>query len=435
MQEAPAVYRVSETVSTHASENTLRALPAGWKWVTVGEMVEEMQYGTSAKTSEDATGVPVLRMGNIKEGSLVLDSLKYLPRTHGEFPALLLHDGDLLFNRTNSAELVGKSAVYRGNPSPCSCASYLIRARMRPSYVPEFLAYYINSTFGRAWVNSVVSQQVGQANVNGTKLKALTIPVPHLPEQRRIVAEIEKQFTRLEAGVAALRRVKANLKRYRAAILKAACEGRLMPTESEWQKTTLGEVLAGIEAGRSFKCEERPPKSDEIGVVKVSSVTWGSYNEMESKTCLDATRIEDRFFVRAGDFLFSRANTIELVGACVIAETITLRLMLSDKILRLRFSSSVNPNWILYWLRSGFGRSEIERLATGNQNSMRNIGQDRIRQIIVKLPTPLEQTRIVAEIERRLSVVDDLETAVSVSVNRAIRLRHSILQKAYNGKL
>ena len=106
------------------------ALPVGWEWKTVGEMVDEMQYGTSAKTSEDATGVPVLRMGNIKDGSLVLDSFKYLPTDHEEFPALLLQDGDLLFNRTNSAELVGKSAVYRGNPSPCSCASYLIRILM-----------------------------------------------------------------------------------------------------------------------------------------------------------------------------------------------------------------------------------------------------------------------------------------------------------------
>ncbi len=151
------------------------ALPTEWEAKTVGEMVDEMQYGTSAKTSEDASGVPVLRMGNIKDGSLVFDSLKYLPADHNEFPALFLKKGDLLFNRTNSAELVGKSAVYRGNPSPCACASYLIRARLRAGYVSEFLAYYINSTFGRAWVRSVVSQQVGQANVNGTKLKALTV--------------------------------------------------------------------------------------------------------------------------------------------------------------------------------------------------------------------------------------------------------------------
>lgn len=143
-------------------------LPKGWQMLTVGEMTEEMQYGSSAKTSEDSSGVPVLRMGNIKEGSLVLDSLKYLPRNHPEFPDLLLRDGDLLFNRTNSAELVGKSAVYRGNPETCSCASYLIRVQLKPEFVPEYVANYLNSPFGRQWIASVVSQQVGQANVKET---------------------------------------------------------------------------------------------------------------------------------------------------------------------------------------------------------------------------------------------------------------------------
>ena len=260
--------------------------------------------------------------------------------------------------------------------------------------------------------------------------------LPPLPEQRRIVAEIEKQFTRLEAGVAALRRVQANLKRYRAAILKAACEGRLVPTKAkDWKDGSLRDVLVGIEAGKSFRCEERPPTASEIGVVKVSAVTWGTYDELESKTCLDPDRVEERYLVSPNDFLFSRANTIELIGACVIAQKVTLRVMLSDKILRFHLSAAVNPKWVLYWLRSDFGRSEIERLATGNQDSMRNIGQERIRQIAMKLPPLAEQTRIVAEVERRLSVVEELEAVVSANLARSLRLRQSILQKAFTGQL
>ncbi|MBU6326091.1 MAG: hypothetical protein KGQ89_00535, partial [Verrucomicrobia bacterium] len=107
-----ALGQASQNTSSPEGATQGGTLPVGWEWKSVGEMVDEMQYGTSAKTSEDSTGVPVLRMGNIKDGSLVLDSLKYLPANHEEFPALLLQDGDILFNRTNSAELVGKSAVY-----------------------------------------------------------------------------------------------------------------------------------------------------------------------------------------------------------------------------------------------------------------------------------------------------------------------------------
>src|SRR5262249_29885154 len=97
---------------------------------------------------------------------------------------------------------------------------------------------------------------------------------------------------------------------------------------------------------------------------EVSAVTWGTYDELETKTCLDPSRIDQRLFVKPGDFLFSRANTIQLVGACVIAGAVNKHVMLSDKILRLRFTDAVLPEWVLYWLRAESGRGEIQRLST-----------------------------------------------------------------------
>ena len=336
-------------------------LPVGWERKSVDEMVDEMQYGTSAKTSEDASGVPVLRMGNIKDGSLVLDSLKYLPAEHDEFPALLLQDGDLLFNRTNSAELVGKSAVYRGNPSQCSCASYLIRVRLRTGYVPEFLAYYINSTFGRAWVRSVVSQQVGQANVNGTKLKALAVPIPPLPEQLRIVAEIEKQFTRLEAGVAALKRVQANLKRYRAAVLKAACEGRLVPTErSKWNETTIGESVQIIDY------RGRTPPFAESGIPHLRSqnirhgrVVW---NDLAYITKESYDAFMTRGLPKEGDLLFTtEAPMGEVTVAPVDKFSVAQRIM----ILRAD-PKSLDSRFLMAQLRSPQFQARLRRSGTGS---------------------------------------------------------------------
>jgi type I restriction enzyme S subunit len=181
-----------------------------WPQTTVAEVAGNVRYGTSAKTTENADGVPVLRMGNIFGGRLSFEKLKYLPASHDEFPDLLLEPGDLLFNRTNSAELVGKTAVYHGIPKPCSFASYLIRARVCPDYNPDFLSYYLNSVHGRQWIATVVSQQVGQANVNGSKLKALEIPKPPLAEQNRIVTETERRLSVVEELEAV---VTANLQR------------------------------------------------------------------------------------------------------------------------------------------------------------------------------------------------------------------------------
>ena len=194
-----------------------------WQRATIGDLAEEVRYGTSAKTSSDLVdGIPVLRMGNIEHGTLVIDKLKFLPSDHEEFPDLLLRSGDLLFNRTNSSELVGKSAVYRGIPQECSFASYLIRVRFGSRVLPDFANAYLNSSFGRAWVSRVVSQQVGQANVNGSKLKALEIPLPPLEEQRQIVTEVEQRLSVVEKTEAQAQSDLARAERLRQAVLATA---------------------------------------------------------------------------------------------------------------------------------------------------------------------------------------------------------------------
>jgi len=293
----------------------------------------------------------------------------------------------------------------------------------------RFIYYFVSSQSFRREAAHRMTGAVGQKRVPLPFLEETLIPVPVFDDQKRIVAEIEKQFSRLDEAVVNLKRIKANLKRYKAAVLKAAVEGKLGSRDAgNWTHTNLGTSLAAIEAGKSFKCEERMPKKHEVGVVKVSAVTWGTYNEEESKTCHDLNRIETRYLVRPGDFLFSRANTIQLVGACVIAQKVTRKIMLSDKILRFRFSGEVMPQWVLYWLRSDIGRKEIQRLSTGNQESMRNIGQERIRQITFAIPSLDEQQQIVAEVERRLSVIDELEAAVDANLTRAQNLRQAILK-------
>ena len=226
--------RVQTALKRYRASVLKAACEGDWPRTRVGDVAIDVRYGTSAKTNENSEGVPVLRMGNISEGRLVPDKLKFLPKSHPEFPDLflkhgdllfnrtnsaelvanaalsllnlgcylldrqILEDGDIIFNRTNSAELVGKTAVYQGMPGPCSFASYLIRVRLRDDYLPEFLSYYLNSVFGRQWVASVVSQQVGQANVNGTKLKALEVPNPPIIEQQRIVGKVERRMSLIE---------------------------------------------------------------------------------------------------------------------------------------------------------------------------------------------------------------------------------------------
>ena len=171
----------------------------------LGDYVIDDCYGTSEKTKDDDSGTPVLRMGNIQNGSLDIRDLKYLYLNDKEREKLILKDGDILVNRTNSAELVGKCAVF-DLKDEFAFASYLIRLRVDRTHAePRLLAYYINSPIGRAYMFSERKQMTGQANVNATKLKALPISLPSLSEQHRIVAYLDG----LQAKVDALKRLQA----------------------------------------------------------------------------------------------------------------------------------------------------------------------------------------------------------------------------------
>ncbi|MBY5940309.1 restriction endonuclease subunit S [Halomonas sp. DP5N14-9] len=231
----------------------LPELPEGWVWASVEQLSLMVDYGTSSKCSLDPTGVPVLRMGNIVDGSLDLDNLKYLPGSHSDFPKLLLKSGDLLFNRTNSAELVGKTAVYKGVPKDCSYASYLIRVRFI-EVAPEYVSAFVNSVFGRQWVRSVVSQQVGQANVNGSKLKSLVVPLPPAAEQKVIIAEMDERLSKMSAVEEWCQTELTRSEALRQSILKDAFSGKLVPQDPDDEPAS--ELLARIRAER----DAAPPK-------------------------------------------------------------------------------------------------------------------------------------------------------------------------------
>lgn len=203
-------------------------LPDGWQWTRVGDVARRIRYGTSDKAEKENQGIAVLRMGDIVDGKLRYDDLKFMPHDWDDEEKFLLEDGDLLFNRTNSAELVGKTAVYKKDHPPAVFASYLVRARLYEGICePEFLAHYINSAYGRAYISRVTSQQVGQANVNATKLASMPFPLPPIVEQREIVGSVDRLLSIADnvASTSASEEMRGS--RLRQSILKKAFAGRL----------------------------------------------------------------------------------------------------------------------------------------------------------------------------------------------------------------
>jgi type I restriction enzyme, S subunit len=174
-------------------------IPEGWVWCRLGEVTIDISYGTSEKA--DSTGeIPVLRMGNITtNGEILYSNLKYVSSSISDLPKLYLQNGDLVFNRTNSYELVGKSGVFE-NEEPYTLASYLIRVRFISSIQSKYIANYINSKVCReTQLEPQIIQQNGQANFNGTKLSNIIIPLPTASEQHRIVQKLDELMQTCDA--------------------------------------------------------------------------------------------------------------------------------------------------------------------------------------------------------------------------------------------
>lgn len=168
------------------------SIPNSWEWIRLGEIVFDQSYGTSTKATSSGD-IPILRMGNIAtNGDMLYSNLKYISKNNKDLPKLYLEKGDLIFNRTNSFELVGKCAVFN-QESLYTLASYLIRVRFNNSISPNFIAYYINSSICReTQIEPHIVQQTGQANFNGTKLSNIICPISPYSEQLRISAKLEE---------------------------------------------------------------------------------------------------------------------------------------------------------------------------------------------------------------------------------------------------
>jgi len=213
-------------------EEYFHDIPTAWKWVRVGNICFRIQYGTSEKAKGNTSGIPVLRMGNIIDGELDFKNLKYFPKNWKEKNEYFLFPDNVLFNRTNSAELVGKTAVFKTQHPESVFASYLIRAQVASDIMlPFLLSYYVNSVFGRMFIKSKVSQQVGQANVNGTKFSMMCIPLIPMKEQLTLLDKIETGMSLIHNMTEGIETRLDDILLLKNSIIKQAFEGKLVPQD------------------------------------------------------------------------------------------------------------------------------------------------------------------------------------------------------------
>lgn len=385
---------------------------------------------------------------------------------------LLGEDGAPFLDRTKP-----KAYMVRGKSWVNNHAHVL---RGKPGLLNEFLLYQLNHIDYRAFVSGTTRLKLPQG-----PMKQIKLWVPPLDDQRRIIAEIEKQFTRLDSGVAALRRVRANLKRYRAAVLKAACEGRLVPTEAELARREGREgdfetgqaLLARILAERSTSWSGRgryktasntispglPPLPEGwtwtsidslireplrngasttpsrsgtgLRVFTLTAVTTGDFSERNTKLSATGTDKIADLWAEPGEIYVERGNTPELVGTARLYVGPRNFAFIPDLFIRIRLTHIVSPRYVETCLLSERARDFFRSRAQGIAGSMPKIDQNTVASLPIPLPPSSEQQRIAAEVERQLSIVEELATVVVTGFQRVAHLRHSILRSAFGGNL
>jgi type I restriction enzyme S subunit len=419
MKDIPVGYKQTE----------VGVIPEDWDVVLLQRLVEKVDYGSAAK-SKPSGKVPVLRMGNLDEGGVTWDDLVYTD-SQEEIEKYRLHVGDVLFNRTNTIDLVGKTSIYLSQREAIF-AGYLIRIRTKKEALSsEYLNYFMNTSVVKKRNKLVLSVAVGQANINGQKLKAYPVPLPLLPEQRAIATALSD----VDALLGALDRLIAKKRDLKQAAMQQLLTGqtRLPGFSGEWGVKRLGDFGRCLR-GVSYKGDSDLSSHDTHHTKRLlrSNNVQNSIVVTEEVQFVNAERVSLHQILRQDDILICMANgSKSLVGKAGI-------FMLSDGheytfgafmgCFRTNFADA-NPAFVFYLFLTARYRDYINNLLAGS--SINNLRPSSIESLEFLTPPLPEQTAIAA-------VLSDMDAELSALERRREKtraLKQAMMQELLTGRI
>ena len=458
-------------------------LPAGWRWTTMGEIADVVGGGTP-RTS-DPENFEGGSIAWLTPADLSGYSEKYVSRGNRfitergleSSSARLLPEGAVMFT---SRAPIGYVAIAR---NPISTNQGFKSFVLKPGVLPDYVYWWLK---GAKQLAESMASGTTFLELSGAKAKQLPIPIAPIEDQRRIVAEIEKQFSRLDEAVANLKRVKANIKRYKAAVLKAAVEGRLVPTEAELARREcrdyetaerrLGRALArreklagtGVRSRKRTEIEEsafptKPPgwtwaTPDQLSAPEANSICAGPFGTIFKAKDFRSEGVPIIFLrhVASGRYLthkpgfMDRAKWNELFrsysayggellitklgeppGVCAIYPEGIGPAMVTPDVIKLAVNTEIAmPKYLMHYFNSEYAR----RFATGAAfgTTRQRLTLPLFKAMPVLLPPLAEQQRIVEEVDFRFTLSDKFEAEITATELRSANLRTATLAAAFS---
>lgn len=396
-----------------------------WKTVSLGEVVGTVQTINPCSLFEHTFRYIDISAIN-QELKSVVEPKTVMSTLAPSRARQLVHTGDILVS-TVRPNLNGVARVPESLDEAIASTGFCV-LRPRDTLIDgAYLFHWVKTT---PFITDMVGKATGASYpaVSDRIVLESQIPVPSLTEQRRIAAVLdmaEALRVRRRAALVALDELT------RAIFLEMF--GDPVTNPKGWKRGQLGELLARIESGNSPNCLGRPVVGEEWGVLKLGAVTWCEYNPLENKALPPGLIPDPALEVRAGDLLFSRKNTHELVAACALVHETPPRLLLPDLIFRFRFKEDapVDSCYLYHLLINPRKRREIQKLASGSAGSMPNISKARLHIIDVELP-PLNLQRTFAS---RVASVTALKKVHLSSLAELDQLFASFQHRAFRGEL
>jgi type I restriction enzyme S subunit len=469
-------------------------LPKNWERVSLGEISANISPGfASGKHNSDGSGVPHLRPMNVdRDGQIDLSVVKSV----AESKDVELKSGDILFNNTNSAELVGKTAVVSHRETGFAFSNHMTRLQPESGIASSFVARQLHFLWMSGYMKYRCTNHVNQASIS-SKTLANTIPffLPPSAEQIRIVAKLEELLTDLDAGVAELKTAQKKLKQYRQSLLKSAVEGMLTaewraqhkPTETgaqllqrilterrasweakqlakfkdqgkappkDWQKKypepaqantsdlpelPAGWVWASVEQiseiqGGIQKQPSRAPKVNKYPFLRVANVARGKLK------LDDIHEIElfpgelERLALVAGDVLIVEGNgSLTEIGRCALWDGSVTNAVHQNHLIRVR-PIGVVSQFLETWLNSFGGIDKLTKLAA-TTSGLYTLSVGKISKVPVPIAPRTEQEAAMKVLVESLLALDFQEQSVSLSLKQSTAQRQNILRAAFAGQL
>lgn len=430
----------------------LGEVPRDWSVRRLKHVCSVSPSNVDKKTYEDEHAVKLCNYTDVYYNDTIGPEIDFMQATASDeqIARFELKAGDIIITKdSETADDIAISAFVPDDLAGVVCGYHL--ALIRPSQA--IVGKYVKRLFDSRYLKgrfAVATNGLTRVGLSQYALDNVEIPVPPESEQTAIAAFLDRETGKIDALVAEQEKLIALLKEKRQAVISHAVTKGLNPdapmkpsgiewlgdVPAHWEVRTLRRVITHIEQGWSPDCFSRNAGDEEWGVLKAGCVNRGIFNEAENKALPPEHQPEERYEVRVGDVLMSRASgSPDLVGSTALVAATRPRLMLSDKVFRIHLGEAATVPYFVAMLNSRALRGQIEIALSGGNGLANNLPQSVLREFFMCIPPIPEQSDIANLIKRESSRIGQLV----VEAERAIALlkerRAALISAAVTGQI